>query len=430
MTLKSLYEKRASKVEELKAIHAITLGDAARALTTEEREKFSAIETEVNELTDTIERDLRMAGHSTKSAGILALQPTTPAARAEIPSALGLTDKEAKRFSIVRAIRALADRDWSGAGFERECSNAIAQRTGNPSRGFYLPYEAWRQWSGAEQRDVTKSGTSSATIQTELQADSFIELLRNKSLVLAAGATTLPGLVGDVAIPRQSGGGTAYWLTNESTTVTESTQTFNQVTMSPKTVAGRSDISRRMLLQSTPAMDRLIQDDLRKVLSIAIDLAALYGSGASGQPTGVVTTAGIGSVTTSGAASLAWSHVVNLWREVSIDNADMGTLAYITNATIAALFKVTQKASNTGIFFMDPDGSVNGYPCLVTNQVAAGDCLYGNWADLLIGEWGVLDVTVDTVTLGDIGGLVVRAFADVDIAVRHPESFSAFLDCV
>ena len=67
---------------------------------------------------------------------------------------------------------------------------------------------------------------------------------------------------------------------------------------------------------------------------------------------------------------------------------------------------------------------VNGYPAFVTEQAPATTVIFGNWAELLIGMWGVLDVFADQYTLGDRGGLVVRGFQDMDIALRHGASFS------
>jgi hypothetical protein len=54
----------------------------------------------------------------------------------------------------------------------------------------------------------------------------------------------------------------------------------------------------------------------------------------------------------------------------------------------------------------------------------ADTLLFGNFGDLIIGQWGVLDVLVDPYTLGTSGGIRIRLMQDVDIAVRHAESFA------
>ena len=64
---------------------------------------------------------------------------------------------------------------------------------------------------------------------------------------------------------------------------------------------------------------------------------------------------------------------------------------------------------------------------------AGDDCsaiFFGNWGDLMIGEWGNLDILVDPYTGGTAGTLRIIVFQDVDIAVRHAESFAAMLDAL
>ena len=110
------------------------------------------------------------------------------------------------------------------------------------------------------------------------------------------------------------------------------------------------------------------------------------------------------------------------------DNADIGTLAYLTNARARGALKTTEKASNTAQFIWAPDNTVNGYRCEVSNQVegtaaSTEDYFFGNWADLLVGFWSGLDLTVDPYSNSTSGTVRVVALQDVDVAVRHPESF-------
>ena len=179
------------------------------------------------------------------------------------------------------------------------------------------------------------------------------------------------------------------------------------------------------------------------MLALEIDRAALHGSGSSNQPTGVAATSGIGSVAggTNGLAP-AWSHIVALETEVAIDNADIGALMYVTNAKVRGKLKTVEKASSTGQFvWADGDTPLNGYRSLTTNQVSStltkgtssGVCsaiFFGNWSDLLIGMWGGLDLLVDPYTSSTTGTVRVTALQDVDVAVRHPESFAAMLDAL
>lgn len=354
---------------------------------------------------------------------------------------IGLSDHETKQYSFMRAINAMAnpgDRAaQKAAGFEREVSDALANKLGRSAQGFFVPNEVQR-------RDLTVGTTTAGghTVSTDLLASSFIELLRNKMMVMNMGAQMLSGLTGSIAIPRATGGATAYWVA-ESGAPTESAAAFDQVTMSPKTVGAFSDISRKLLLQSSIDIEGFVRNDLATVLALAIDLAALHGTGSSNQPTGIAATSGIGSVAggTNGLAP-ALAHIIELESDVAVANADVGAMGYLTNAKVRGKLKQTFSNATYGDMpLWEKDGTMNGYRAGVSNQVASnltkgtssGVCsaiFFGNWADLIIGQWGTLDIMVDPYTGSTSGTVRVVALQDIDIAVRHAESFSAMLDAL
>ena len=361
--------------------------------------------------------------------------PLTPVENPD-PS-IGLTTREAKIFSFLKAIRAQASGDWRGAEFEREVSDATraqAKKMGRDIRGIGVPLEVMK-------RDLVV-GTDTAggyTVATNLLAGSFIDLLRNSMQVEALGATVLPGLVGDVAIPKNSEGATAYWV-GEGEDVTESQPIFDQVGLSPKSVGATTDLSRKLVLQSSLDIEHWVQQHLALILALAIDLAAINGSGTGNQPLGILNTTGIGDVAggTNGAAP-TWSHVVDLESAITQNNAAFGSLGYLTNAKVIGKLKTTEKASNTAKFIMEENEKLNGYKCLMSNQVPCNltkgssseicsAIIFGNWADLIIGMWGALDINVDRSTHSASGGVRVVVFQDVDIAIRHAESFAAMQD--
>lgn len=420
-------QERAKLIAEARALLDKAEGEK-RDLSGEEDVQYRALLAQADKLQGQIEREERLQ----QAEGSLALRQAQP------PSAhIGMNAREVQQYSLVRAIWASVQNDWRGAELEREASVAVARQLRREPQGFFVPAD----WA---QRDLLV-GTNTAgghTVATELLAQSFIDLLRNSMVVRSAGATILSGLVGNIAIPRQTGGATAYWVA-ENGAPTESQQAFDQVTLSPKTVGAFTDISRRLLMQSSMDVEGFVRSDLATVLALAIDLAALHGSGSSNQPTGVAATSGIGSVAggTNGLAP-AWSHLVSLETEVAIDNADVNRLAYITNAKVRGKLKQVEKASNTGLFlWADGAQPVNGYPAYISNQVSStltkgsssGVCsaiFFGNWADLIIGLWGGLDILVDPYTGSTAGTVRVVALQDVDIAVRHAESFAAMLDAL
>jgi len=332
---------------------------------------------------------------------------------------IGLSKKEVRSFSFQRAIASLmspGDRKLRElAAFEFEASEAAGKRYGVTPQGVMVPTDVLR-------RDINTSDDNEI-VATNLLAGSFIDVLRNASSVMQAGARMMPGLVGNVAIPKKATASTAAWISTEGGASSESEPTFAQVTLAPKTVGAYTDMTRQAILQSTPAIEALIRDDLTQALAVAIDKAGLEGSGASGQPTGILNTAGVNKPSAFAAAVPTFAEMVALETALAEDNALMGSLAYITDAATYGGLKTKSKDSGSGMFVLE-GGEANGYRVIRSQQATAGNVYFGNFADLLIGMWGGLDLTVDPYTASTSGTVRIVALQSVDVAVRHAVSFA------
>lgn len=369
-----------------------------------------------------------------------------------IPSpAIGLDKKELQRWSLFRAIRALANssdkRAQSDAAFEWECSAEQAKRNGTEAKGMMIPHDVLvsrRLAAAAGRRDLTV-GTATAggnLVGTDIQPGSFIEVLRASNPVMN-DVRILTGLNGNVAIPRHSAATTAYWVA-ESGAPTEGAPTFDQVTMSPKTVGAFLDISRKLLLQSSIDMEDFTFMDLAAQLGLAIGDVTIEGGG-SNAPTGILGTSGIGDVAggTNGLAP-SWVHISNIKKEVAKDNALLGNLKWYLNSDTVAKLEQVERSSGSGRFILDPDAAgrtMAGYGWTETNLVpndltkgtSSGVCsaiIFGNFSDALVGLWGGLDFIVDTSTASNVGGIRIVAFQSCDVGIRHPQSFSAMKDAL
>ena len=454
MTLNELRRRRAELVDQARQM--LDAADAAeRGLTAEEETRYGELETQIEGLGRDIARREQAEGWQREMG-----QPAGRGAQRPEPG-IGMSPRETRQYSLVRAINAAIRNDWRGAELEMEASEATAQRLGRQPQGFFVPFDYLAGGGAAERsvqvrtergfqfmperRDMSvgTDGAGGYTVATDLLASSFIDLLRNAMMTQRAGARMLTGLVGDVAIPRQAAGATAYWVA-EGSAPTESANTsmFDQVTMAPKTVGAWADITRKLLMQSSLDIEALVRNDLATVLALAIDKAALHGSGSSNQPTGIAATSGIGSVAggTNGAAP-SYANLIALETEVAQDNADIGRVAYMTNTKVRGKLKSTVIGTDQRMVWAEGGTPINGYPAWVTNQVASdltkgsasGICsaiFFGNWGDLLVGMWGGLDILVDPYTASTTGTVRVIALQDVDVAVRHAESFAAMLDAL
>ena len=368
-----------------------------------------------------------------------------------------LGQREQTQYQIGDGIRAMITGDWSshGAGLVRELSQEVQRSSGisaTSERSFFVPFSVLSQRATYV---TSGASTGGSLVATDLLADEFIEALRNASPVMGLGVQTLTGLVGDVAIPRRSGVASTYYLSTETTAITQSESTFDQLTLQPKNLAALSKFSRQTLLQATPGIEELIRRDLTDGITTAMDAAILNGSGSSGQPTGIRNTTGIGSVAggTNGAA-ITLENMVNLETEVTQDNAAVGNaLAYVVNAkTMGALKKLRSGGSSAtdGSFLFNADLqaigrgptplTLNGYPIAVTNalpsNISKGSgsnlsaAVMGDFSQVIVGVYGNgLEITTGS-DQDDFSKALqsVRAILSFDIGVRHAQSFASIED--
>tara|TARA_Y100000401_G_scaffold116901_1_gene123883 strand:- start:2579 stop:5293 length:2715 start_codon:yes stop_codon:yes gene_type:complete len=336
---------------------------------------------------------------------------------------IGLTEKETKRFSILRAVNAMANptdrKAQEAAKFEFECSEAAQRQYGQTAQGVLLPGEVLRTW---QQRDMNASDDS-GLIGQDFRGGDFIDALRNNSAVMPL-ATMLTGLSGDVKIPKKSSGSTAAFISSEGGASGESEMTIGSVSMSPKTAGVHTDVTRQLLIQSSLDVENLIRNDLAQSMAILIDDKALEGSGSSGNPTGITNTSGINTVSLSSAAAPTFAEMVSMETAVRVDNALLGDLAYIIHPTNYGTLKTTEKATNTAQFVAVND-QINGYQAVVSPQLTANNYVFGNFNDLLIGMFGSLDILVDPFSNSSSGTIRIVALQSVDVAVRHAVSFCA-----
>jgi len=337
----------------------------------------------------------------------------------------GLED-EKQKFSFAKAIYGIVTNDWSKSGFEKEVFDAVRTKL----------------------VDSGTSGAGGGYIIPPVYIAELIEMLRANITTVALGATMMTGLTGSpVEIPRQVGGATAYWLTNEDTAITESGVTFNQLVLSPKQVAGLVRISNRLLMLSNPAIEDLVRRDLAQVLALAIDLAALRGTGTNGQPKGIANTTGINTVTSGG--KFTFDVAQDMVYKLEEDNALRGNLGYVMHPAALTRLKKQKVAQFTGdtsgmpLVLPMTDQNLKdllGYDFKTTTQIPIDlgannnqtEVYFGNWQELVIAQWGGLEITASADASDAFlkNQTFVRAVMDVDIGVRHAESFCLCNDVI
>ena len=359
--------------------------------------------------------------------------PTPAVNSAQKPGTeIGLNAKERKHYSLRNAILSQIPNSGVAAGFERELSSEVAKITGRTPQGIFIPHDILRgvgagMFKRAGELGVGGSfGTGANIVAEDLLSGSFIDLLRNQLSVMQAGATMLSGLVGDIAIPKQTGPHTAQWP-GENTAADRSRVTLTQVPGKPKTLTANTAITRKLLVQASLDVEAMVRNDLASQIRLGIDLAALHGAGGTDEPRGI-TTAGSGATEVTLGATL-YGTLIDMIASIKSDNADISELAFLVNANAwAALASTPVIASTDSRMILDPNSDrLLGRSKVDTNQVRNGTLILGAFAQMIVALWSGLDIIVDPYTESTTGAIRVTALQDADVLLRYGECF-AFAD--
>ena len=366
-------------------------------------------------------------------------KPEVPAPAKKAIFDAGEERKIEKQYNLCAVIRALAGEKGVDVGFERELSEQVAKATKKEARGFFIPDAAFRTLTGVTNVDSHITGNGAATVATNLLAGSYIEALVARTVLGPAGVRILSGLTGDIAIPK-GGTVTAGWLTAEDGDATVGTPAFSQITGTPHTISSNVDISRKLTLQSSLAVQALITGLILDAIGRGIEAAAFDGTGSSGQPTGLSATVGINSVSSLTAGAPTHEALVDFWEKIYTANAAGASMKFIGSPAVKALLCKTRDIlpfNNTGAkanssvvgavggeFLCTREGRVEGYDFLMSGLCNAKKLYFGDWSQLILAFWSGVDLTVDPYSLSTKGALRLVAFQDCDVLVRHPQAFA------
>lgn len=428
-TLKQLQEERAAKVQASQAL--ITLATTEkRELTEAEGTTFDAATAEIRSLDVAIERAKQADSIRAINAGGTAPVDGPASAREQ---------KDFANYSLTRALGLLADgRGLDGIEGELNQEGRRAQSEAGVNGGGNLIIPQMVLQSSLSQRSMTATGTTTVAgdqggLSIQNNVGAFIERLRAKLVLAGMGTTQLSGLTGNITFPKFLPNDTAAEKA-EIATANESSPTVGSVSMAPRRLPVFTTVSRQLLLQTSASVDAMLQDDLAFQLAQAMDLSGINK---------ILNAAGIGSVVggANGAAP-TWKNIVDLETAVSALNADLGSLGYLTNPKVRGILKQTAKMGNTiAQPIWGESNTLNNYNTGVSTQVSsnlvkgtsgavASAIIFGNFRDLVQGQWGGMEFLVNPYA-GDKEGLIrINAWTFFDDMVRRAESFAAMKDAL
>lgn len=404
-----IQEKRAGLIAAGKAL-------AAKA----ETEKRSMSADETAEL-DRIAGEIEGLNAQERTAVVFEEAERRSAAEPVIDREMG---RELRGYNLAKALQEGIEHRLTGreAEFHAELSRGRAS-----VRGVMVPIEVL---AGFEQRDGQTVGANADggyLVPTALAApaDRFRPALKVESM----GATVMRGLTGDLGLPNLASSGTAYWVA-ENGAPTRTKTTLGLVSMSPRTVAGEYKISRRLLLQAAASIDALLRKDLGFLLAQALDSAAINGSGASNQPLGLLQTAGVEAVPYASTSTALTDTAADLIGALDLDDV-AGSRAFLTNPTVMNLARKVKDGEGHTIplaelFHNERIEATTQVPKTLGAGSDKSALIYGQWSEMVLGYWSAVDILANPYhsDVASSGGVLLHAFLDADVAVRHTEAFA------
>jgi HK97 family phage major capsid protein len=430
LQLAELKERRAARTDAIRAIVNKATSEK-RDLTDQEQAAFDTGKQEI----ERIERDLRNAEFLAEAERRMQGEP--------VGNGDNRFETECRQFSLFNAIRSQMPGVTGDFGREIEISKELERRSGRPAQGMLCPTSVF------EKRVVTTAlpagGPGSNLIGTDWRADQFIDILRDAMVVRRLGARVLNGLVGNVDIPRLKASATGQWVA-ENSPLTASDVQLDKVSFTPKHAGAFTEVSRNMILQSSPDVEALLRDDLAALLARAVDSVAIQGGG-SNQPTGVLANSNTTAVTTGGnGAAITWANVIAAIASAELANALTGSLGFATNAKVTKSMSTTLKstADTSSNFILGEPGanSLAGYPLAISNLVPSNltrgtgtnlsALIFGDWSQLMIGYWSEFDLLVNPfdATAFPKGNVLIRGMMTCDVQIRQPKAFAYINDLI
>ena len=318
-----------------------------------------------------------------------------------------LNNKEIKttmkeNFSLLKAVRAIANNQTLDERSQEVVNAGIAEmrKSGQSYSGqIVLPVE--------ERADIqaTKAGKGQEIVAEDKL--NILAPLRDALVLSAAGANFMTGLVGNVSIPTYSGS-TVGWA-GEVDAASDGAGTFGEVELSPKRLTAYVDISKQFLIQDSVSAEALLRKDIVDALSNKLEATILGAvAGDATKP------AGLFADVTADTAAITFADILKM--EQNLEEANVsGNIKFIASPAAKAVLRTTAVGGTKSDLRMLMEGNeIDGIPTLVTNGMTAKGLILGNFNDLVIGQWGGIDLTVDPYTQAANGKirLVVNAYFD------------------
>lgn len=437
-TKKQILEERAEKYNSVEALVNKRKAEN-RNWTAEEAAEFDAAEARIQEL----DTELQAVDKEERAALMIA------ARSAGQPIQGKFSDKEERdldKYSLRKVMLSkLEGRGLDGieAEMHEEGKQERIQAGASVDTGYIIPDSVLSRLAikHLSKRAVTATGGSGAQGGHNIATDvmGYVEILRERSLILQLGAQYLTGMVGNFQMPRENAVFRPGWKAeNAATDVTS--PTFTKADFTPKRLTGEMEISLQFLRQVSPAVEGYLLQQIILGHAEAIDFAGFAGPTGGASPVGILYDSDV-AVTEIGANGGAITQVIL----DTLDQALRGRKQYgqtniVTTAKIRRVLRNLPIASGSDLFVWDRrDNNIDGKPAFDTTHLpdnltkgdSSGICsalIEGVFADSMFAQWGGTEILNDPYTKASNGLVRMVSHQYVDFHVTRPASFQVVKD--
>ncbi|OOY24442.1 major capsid protein [Thioclava sediminum] len=301
-------------------------------------------------------------------------------------------------------------------------------RSAGGFRGIPVPWQALEVRAG----ETVASGTPNP-----IQTRPIIDRLFPDSVAARMGAQMISIDAGAVEWPVTTSAVTAGWADGETANVAgPTTYATTDRAMSPDHNLGiQMRITRKTLKQSGAALEQAVRRDMNGAMGAAMDQAAFLGTGANGQPLGVITGAATYGISSTAVAALAsWGAFRSAVTRFMTANA-AGSPDAVRALIRPELWDYLDSALISGTAVSEWDRLVKNIPAgniaMTNNALAAPSgtpsatsalltTAAGGVAPIFVGAWGAVDMIRDPYSDAQSGGLRITALATMDVTVARP----------
>lgn len=248
----------------------------------------------------------------------------------------------------------------------------------------------------------------------------MIDLARDSSIVVRAGARTVAMPSSEFDLLRVTGDPTIGWFA-ENQTITGSGPTFGRLKFRARKMGCLIPISRELVEDAANAQQE-IERLMRLAMGQELDRAALFGDGGNNEPTGLFNAAGVQENSgVSPPESITWDALLDAIQFV--EDANGVPNAYVVNARNK---RILAGQKDQELRYISAPTDVATLAHFTTNKIGNTQAVLGDFSQILIGARTGVELTVSTDAKFAEDQLVLKIRWRGDVQFAQPQHLVKF----